>query len=1245
MSAAPEPAPEPAPNAGARTSPTPPSASRRAWRWVRWPLALVVVYLGLCGLLALGVPLALERLVLPRVADSLGRPVTADRIRFDPFRLRLVAEQLRIGGADEAGARGPDALTLALLDVDLSIRSVRHLAPVVDRLRLVAPTLAVTRRADGSFDFDDIRARLDAAAPSAETERSAEPAAFVLEHVEVSEGRIRFDDRQRRRQHEVSGLTLVVPKLSSLPEDRNAPVQPVLTATVDGSDLSVTGDALPFDETRRTRLDVELRDLVLEPYPSLSPTPLGFAVPGGKLGAALQVAYAREGGDDRLTIDGRAAVDDLRIQAVRGERLVAAKRIEVALAGVEPLAGRYPIGAVTVVRPEIDLVRAADGSLPLVAAFAGNRSEGSAKSPARTPAKSSEASSRVDWSVAKTTVRDGRLRFADRTVDPAVALEPRDITIDLGAIGGRQAAAAPATLGLNLGDDGRLGWKGELDLAKSRAGGRVDVVVPSLDPYRPYFADRLPAAVSAGPIRVEARIDAGWADAPSVGVTEGNASVESVRLALEGDTPDGAAIDIGRLAVEGLALDLGEQRVAIARALLANAAVRIVRDADGRLNLSRLAGGESEPPAEAPAEAPPAAAEPAPSGWRVEVARIDLESNRVDWRDLSAPAPVELAVSAFSGTLGPVGTRLETPIAADLRADVGAGGHLAAKGTAVAAPLSVDFELEWRGLALAPFDPYLAETANLALRRGDASGNGRLRYGNDGMRFAGALSIDKLDATERNDDQGLLRWNTLSLAEIDVAIGADDPATPPRIAIGAITLEDFFARIELSAEGRINLQDLVKRPTSESRSDGGAEGSPEATAAVDARPAGTASADTARPQVRLGGIRLVDGAANFTDHFVKPNYSVDLSSLQGTVSAMATDATEPADVELAGVLGSDATVTIAGKLNPLAPTLFADITASAKGIDLPTFTPYSAKYAGYAIDKGKLSLDARYRIENEKLDASNRILLDQLTFGEKVDSPDAPDLPLQFAIGLLKNRRGEIDLNLPVTGSLDDPQFSIGGIVWNAVTNLLTRIVTSPFSALAAAFGGGEELSFVGFAPGTAELKGDARKRLEAIAKALADRPALKLEITGRMDPRAERDAFGRARLEERLQSLRTSAADDRASLLKRLATSLPNAEGAATTADADDLERRLVDALAADTEAQRALAARRSQVARDWLVGQGKIAAGRIFLLAPKVMTASAGQRRKDAATNPAGVDGAPAEGAPREPQCTRECAEFSLR
>jgi hypothetical protein len=392
--------------------------------------------------------------------------------------------------------------------------------------------------------------------------------------------------------------------------------------------------------------------------------------------------------------------------------------------------------------------------------------------------------------------------------------------------------------------------------------------------------------------------------------------------------------------------------------------------------------------------------------------------------------------------------------------------------------------------------------------------------------------------------------------------GIEVELEPLKVAVAEIALTDFFSRLILSADGTLNLQTLMRE-----------------SGASAAKPVPAPAAAGAPPDIRLGKVVLSGGSVSYSDFLVTPNYSVMLTGVGGSVTAITPE--QPGEVELHARIHQTAPVDIAGRINPLAKDLFVDLKVSARDIDLSPLTPYSVKYAGYGIDKGRLSVKLAYRIENGKLVAENNIYLDQLTFGAKVGSHTATDLPVLLAVALLKDKNGVIDVNVPVSGSLDSPEFNVGNVLGQVFGNLVKKTVSSPFAALGSLVGGGEELAFLEFAPGSATLPAGDTAKLTSLAKALAGRPGLTLDVSGRIDPAADREVLKRAELDRQVEAAKLKAG------------------GELSAAELEKL--KLAEVQVSDGEL-RQLANARAQAAKDWLVASGKIAPERIFISTPNL-------------------------------------------
>jgi len=364
---------------------------------------------------------------------------------------------------------------------------------------------------------------------------------------------------------------------------------------------------------------------------------------------------------------------------------------------------------------------------------------------------------------------------------------------------------------------------------------------------------------------------------------------------------------------------------------------------------------------------------------------------------------------------------------------------------------------------------------------------------------------------------------------------------------------------------------------------------------------------------------------------VRPNYSARLTELNGSIGAIRSGTREMATISLRGRAADTALLDISGQINPTVQPLALDIRAKATDLELAPLSPYAGKYAGYAIERGKLSMDVSYKIDADgRLEARNQVLLNQLTFGERVESPSATQLPVLLAVALLKDRNGVIDINLPVSGTLDDPQFSVGGIIWKVILNLLGKALTAPFALLSG--GGAADLSQVQFLPGTARIADSGQAALDKVASALTERPSLMMTVTGAADTVSERDAARRTLLEDRLLAegrrdrLRAApaaganapaaaasapvaplSAAERAVALKRhyQQTPLPDRPRNLINQLKDippaEMEARLLAGIRVTDDTMRELALQRGLAVRDALIAKG-LPSDRLFLAAPKL-------------------------------------------
>lgn len=1190
--------------------------------------AAAVVLAGAAG--ALGLPFLVRWGIETVGSHELGRALHVERIRVNPFTLRVSLYGLTMADADAAA---PPFLQAAALTVNLSSASLWHRAPVIDALAVDGLRVNVQRSAPQRFNFSDIVDRLQA--KSAAPTPDAEPARYALHNIELRDGALYFDDRVLNSRHEITDIHLGLPFLSSLPTDAEITVQPAFAARIDGSPIALSGETLPFDDTLESTLQLRLDALDLPSYLPFSPVRLGFEIPRGKLDTDLRIAFrravpARDEHPARaaeIVVSGSAALRDFALTRAQ-QPLVEWQALSLRIGEFAPLTRRLVLDELRLAAPAVTVARDRDGLLNWQRLAQAPLAPEDGRPAAGTgPDKKDDADRATGaapfaFRLAQLALADGRVRYTDETLGldqtiDGLALEAQ------GLDSRRDAPAATLKLAGRLPPQGAFGADGSLQLAP--LGGRIGVHVDDvqLANYARVLSQWIDGSLR-GVVAVRGRLDIDQADG-GTRLALRDVGAELTEIQLRGPRDSGARLDLARLTLAGGEVEPAARRVHAAALALEAPRVDVRRLADGSLGWQRLlrgqGGGDASP-------SPAAAAAPARAdAWAIGLDELTLARGALRFDDASVAPAAAIELTQLQGSLRHLSADGSRRAEVALRSRVGRHGQLALDGGLRWDRLRADLRIDARNLDTAAARGYLAQAVNATLARGDLSSRATLHLTQPAdaqaplhLRVDGNLRLANLDLRDAAGAEGLLRWQTLDVDRVGVALG--DGA--PQVDVGRVALNAFFARVLLSEDGRLNLVGLLRQDEAAPAAASSDAQAPAPVAAANAADTAVPPPQAAPPRIRIGRIELADGAIDFTDHFVKPNYRANLTGLTGSVSTLASDAAEPATVELAGQIDHDAPVSISGQMNPLAPKLQLDIKGSTKGVDLPAMTPYSAKYAGYPITKGKLSLDVHYAVKDDRLTASNRLFLDQLTFGERVDSPEATKLPVLLAVALLKNGRGEIDIELPIEGSLDDPQFSVGGIIVRVIVNLLTRAVTAPFSLLASAFGGGEELGQVAFAPGRAALDAAQVERLQKLARALNDRPGLRLDIAGRADTARDTPGLRDAQFEERLRAARirqllragSTAVDpatvtvteaERPALIAAVYADEPIADkprilGIARSLPVADKERLIRAHLARTPADLRALAQARAAAVRDWLETTGAVPRERLFVVEPRL-------------------------------------------
>jgi len=652
----------------------------------------------------------------------------------------------------------------------------------------------------------------------------------------------------------------------------------------------------------------------------------------------------------------------------------------------------------------------------------------------------------------------------------------------------------------------------------------------------------------------------------------------------------------------------------LARIAIESPELVIRRDKEGEINLLNLTKKQAEklPQKEA------AAASKKKSGFKFRVDDVLLYKADIIYMDSQPSDPVKLHFSPLSFKAANLSTEKGATGKVELEGILNKKGEFKDRVTLTLEPLSVDVQSDWKNIGIRAFQPYFTDKVKMDITRGTISSTGNFSLSRNKkdelvIKCTGSVSVSNLAALDKAQSNDFLKFKRLSLDKIKFGYN------PFSLSINTISLADFYTRIIINPDASLNVQDIF----------GDNQASKETAIKKEEKKPVTAETKKKDNQetadIKIGKVVFKNGHIDFSDNNIQPNYSANMFNLTGSVTGLSSKEFSRADVALKGNLGYGSPIEIAGKINPLAKDLFVDLKVGFKDIELSPITPYSNKFLGYPITKGKLTFNVSYLIDKRKLDSQNKVLIDQLTFGEKVESPQAVKAPVTLAATLLTDRNGQINLDLPVSGSLDDPKFKVWSVIWQIIVNLITKAVTSPFALLSSLTGGGEELSFIEFDYGSAVISAEETKKISMIGKALNDRPNIKLDIEGYVDAEQDKYALKKAELDRRIKAQKmkeTMSKDDQQiavenvvlteqeydKYLKQVYRSADfskprNILGMQKTLPPAEMEKLMLANIDVTDSDLRQLAARRAQNVKELML-QSDIAADRIFIVESKSLT-----------------------------------------
>ena len=795
------------------------------------------------------------------------------------------------------------------------------------------------------------------------------------------------------------------------------------------------------------------------------------------LGLSLQMASLRT---NPLALS--ATIEGFDLKDAAGDQLLSFDRLHVNFQSSSLFRRAWTFREIHLAGPQGNVVREADGTFNVMDLV---------PPPDPNAPPEPEQAELPRLIVGRLALEAGRVKLTDRTLATPFETVAGPLSFTLTGFSTLPNEKGDMAFEATLESGARFIWSGRIAANPIGSSGHIEISDAHAAFLWRYFQDQVGFRVAEGREDLALDYEAAYADGvTSLKVRNLSAGVKDLAVRpLEGDQTD--LLRLANARIEGGSLDWPGRAAGAESLTVTGLRVALSRNPEGVLNvLEHLAPRDVAHDANTVAAAPDAPAAAAPlSDWKLTLGKVALEDMEASFEDRVPANPMTTGIRAVNAQVVGLTNTPGDLFDFNISLDVTTGGHFTADGKLGFLPHPVmDAAAKLDDLSLLPAQPYLAGVATLRLDDAALSFAGRVNSdAKDPLRYRGGVELKRLSVHDTRLDERFLGLESGKIDEMTF----ESKGLKGRIA--ALNLKGLYGRLTIYQDGTTNIGAAIAAQAPPSTT-------APAPAAVPAPPAPAAGPPKLPFALEIGEVRLSSGTADFADLSLPIPFNAHIAPLVAKVSEISTSGTA-ARVDAEGTVDEHGLAKIAGSLDFFAPDRRADIGVSFRNVDMPRLSPYFGKFAGYKIEKGRLSLDLHYILKDRQLESTNDIIVDELTLGEKVDSPDAVGLPLRLAVAMLKDRNGRIQLDVPVSGSIDAPEFAIGPVVWQAVKTALTKIATAPFVGIARLFGfKGKDLEVLEFAAGRSDLAPPAREKLETVTKALTERPELVLQVPGVYD-------------------------------------------------------------------------------------------------------------------------------------------------
>lgn len=956
-------------------------------------------------------------------------------------------------------------------------RSIKEMALAFDKVSLIKPYVHIARQKNGTFNFQDLI--------KSETENKEEPGQAFPVHIaklSLSEGKLSWEDASFTKpvKEDIHPINLEITNFATHTDNQAEWGLSLALGSGGQLDWQGTTNLKPLSSEGHIKLD----NVMLETISALTlPDTMPFHLKGYEL---LDVNYKASYAENSLKFaiyQGMLEIHDFQFFEKGSEKSLI-KIPFCNLRGIDfSLDNRtVVIDSLSSDKADIKVWLNKQGIINYQSLF---KTSDPVNNNASKSAVDSDETKESPWKIKVNTLtlNSFGLNFEDQTVKNPVVIDLKPINFKLTNFNNELGVSALFQLSAGINKTGSIKLTGDTIIQPFFAKAALDVKDIALKDLQTYVAKVANIAIIDGKLNVDGNAVVDTTKKDQLGIAfKGNSGIRNLFIrdqSLKEKNKHKDLVKIPDFALRGIDFNLGNQELVLNAITANDAELQAWLNPDGVINYeSLLSISKSEE--KVITKTVEKTVEPQTATWKIKVSNMALTNFGLNFEDQTLKKPLAMSFKPINLKLANYSNQSGAKLPVQLSVGMNKTGLITLKGDTVIEPLSANFDIDVKNIGLEQFQPYFDKFVRLDVIDGALHVDGKVSVAKQkpdklDVKFKGDTGIASLLTRDQTLHMDLVKWEDLTLKDFAMDLLAN------RYTAAALVMDKPYARVTIRKDKTVNFNDIVINDKSKSKDQ--------------LKLSQAKQTDLKRPFFKIGKVQVKEGSSDFSDLSLILPFAAPIKSLDGGASGISSEQKAKVNMALKGNVYDLSSVDVNGEISPYLGNFNVEI--NFEGLPMPLVTPYMVQFAGYKVEKGKMTLELKYSVVNKKLTASNRIFIDQFVLGEKVDNPNAVSLPLELAVALLKDSSGKIKIDVPITGSLEDPKFSIGSIVADALVNVLTKVVTAPFNALGSLIGSKEDMSTISFAAGSSSLSKQQQTKLDDLSKALKERQILNLEIRG----------------------------------------------------------------------------------------------------------------------------------------------------